>query len=69
MEKENKNRILILHRILSKSDKMMDDIVQLMMQLYSSNNSVLKTRQIEKHRNTLIEQLEKSMSEKSQTTT
>jgi len=65
MENENKNRMLILHRILSKSDQIMDDIVQLMMQIYSANNSKLETKEIENYRNKVIEQLEKSISEKS----
>jgi len=59
---EKKKRMLILNQFLNKSDKMMDDIVQLMMQLYSTNNSALKTKEIEKYRNILIEQSEKPVS-------
>jgi len=64
MEKGNKNRILILHRILRKSDLIMDDIAQLM-HIYSTNKSVLKTKGIEKYRNILIEQLENPASKSS----
>ncbi len=53
-----KNRQLILHRLLSKSNVIMDDIVQLMMQIYSTNNAVLKSTEIENYRHILTEQLE-----------
>jgi hypothetical protein len=55
-----KNRQLILHRLLSKSNVIMDDIVQLMMQIYSTDNAVLKTAETENYRNELIEQLKES---------
>jgi hypothetical protein len=60
MEKEK--RMLILNQFLTKSDKMMDDIVRLMRQLYSTNNSVIETKEIEKYRNIIIEQSKKSVS-------
>ena len=56
---KNKNRIFILNQILNKSNLIMDDIVQLMMQIYSTNNSVLETKEIENYRSILIEQLKK----------
>jgi len=62
-----KNRQLILHRLLSKSNAIMDDIVQLMMQIYSTNSAaVSKTNETENYRNVLIEQLKESQTTNSQ---
>jgi hypothetical protein len=62
-----KNRQLILHRLLSKSNTIMDDIVQLMMQIYSTNSAaVSKTTETENYRNVLIEQLKESQTTNSQ---
>ena len=62
-----KNRQLILHRLLSKSNAIMDDIVQLMMQIYSTNSAaVSKTNETENYRNVIIEQLKESQTTNSQ---
>lgn len=73
---KKKNRIQLLLRIISKSDQIMDDIVQLNMQIYPSNprlympldkmsvltsqHSSTKKKEFDDYRNTLIEQFKKS---------
>lgn len=73
---KNKNRNQILLRILSKSNKVMDNVVQLTMQisslhprlnmfldrtlLFPSQNLATDKTEIEDYRNTLIEQLKEA---------
>ncbi len=73
---KSKKRIQILLRILSKSDQIMDDIVQLNMQIYPSNpmiykpfdkmsfltsqHSTIEKNEFVDYRNALIAQLKES---------
>ncbi len=73
---KKKNRIQLLLRILSKSDQIMEDIVQLNMQIYPSNprlympsdkisllasqHSSIDKKEFDDYRNTLIQQLKES---------
>ena len=79
---KNKNRLQILKRILSKSNLLMDDIVQLTLQIYtaqpglyinsdrmslfSSPSSFSSTKEKANNQNTDTEQLKKSFAKKFQ---
>ncbi len=57
---KNINRQLILKRLLNKSNVIIDDIVYLMMQVYSPNNDKSDATKKENYRSLLIKQLEET---------